>query len=124
MKPTFPEIYATLKPLLKKYVPPYSALRDDDKGYELTSVKEVVFMGKKRKGVYFTAIKIQKGFVGFYLMTIYANPKLIQQLGPDLKKRLKGKSCFHINSTDKALLSQIKKALADGHRCYKKLGWV
>jgi len=81
-------------------------------------------MGKKRNGVYFAAVMIKKNFVGFYLMTIYAQPRLVQELGPDLKKRLKGKSCFQITKTDKAILAQIKKALADGQKCYKKLGWV
>jgi len=124
MKPNLDEIYKTLKPLLKKHVPPFAVLRDDESAYELTGTKEVMFFGKLRKGTYFAAIKKQKNFVGFYLMTIYAQPGLVQNLGPELKKCLKGKSCFHITKTDKTLFAQIKKSLEDGQKCYKKLGWV
>jgi hypothetical protein len=124
MKQDFDEIYNELKPLLKKHVPPFRAIRDEGGRYELSSSKQIEFMGKKRDGVYFAAVIKKKNFVGFYLMTIYARPDLVQQLGPELKKTLKGKSCFHITKTDKLILGQIKKALVDGYKCYKKLGWV
>jgi hypothetical protein len=124
MKPDLDEIYKTLKPLLEKHVPPFVAIRDDEGRYELSSKRDVEFMGKKRPGMYFAAVMKKKNFVGFYLMTIYAQPGLLQELGPELRKRLKGKSCFHITKTDATLLTQIKKALEDGKKCYKKLGWV
>ncbi|HLX13045.1 MAG TPA: DUF1801 domain-containing protein [Bacteroidota bacterium] len=124
MKANLDEIFTTLKPLLRHHAPPFKTLRDDESAYELTGTKEVMFFGKLRKGTYFAAIKKQKNFVGFYLMTIYAQPGLMQGLGPELKKCLKGKSCFHITKTDAVLLKQIKQALADGEKCYKKLGWI
>jgi hypothetical protein len=123
MKQNLNEIYDAIKPLLQKQVPPFTAIHDSDKGYELSSLKDVFFMGKTRK-VYFAAVKKQKSFVGFYLMTIYAQPKLIDTLGPELRKALKGKSCFHITKTDKTILAQMKKALDDGRKYYKAQGWV
>jgi hypothetical protein len=120
----FDGIYDAVKPLLEKHVPPFVVIRDDGKRYELSSVKPVEIWGKKRPGVYFAAVMKKKNFVGFYLMTIYAQPGLVQDLGPELKKCLKGKSCFHITKADPVILKQIKKALVDGQRCYKKLGWV
>ena len=123
MKQNLDEIYDAIKPLLQKQVPPFTAIRDDEKGYELSSMKDVLIWGKVRK-MYFAAVKKQKSFVGFYLMTIYAQPKLIDTLGPDLRKRLKGKSCFQITKTDKKILAQIKKSLDGGRKYYKKQGWL
>lgn len=117
-------IYEALKPLLEAHVPPFVAIRDEAGRYELSSKKEIEFRGKKRPGMYFAAVMKQKNFVGFYLMTIYARPGLVQDLGPDLKKCLKGKSCFHITKADPVILKQIKKALVDGRKVYKKMGWV
>ncbi|WP_448634072.1 hypothetical protein [Pedobacter panaciterrae] len=44
--------------------------------------------------------------------------------GPDLLKLLNGKSCFHINKLDDALMLQIEEALAAGFKLYKEKGWV
>lgn len=123
-KSNLPEIYAAIKPLFEAHIPPFSVYSEGAKGFEITSTKTVEVWGKKRDGIYFGGVKIQKGFVGFYLMHIYAQPGEVEKIGPELRKRLKGKSCFHITKVDKVLLAQMKKALADGRKCYKKLGWL
>ena len=124
MKRSFDEIYDAIEPLLEKHVPPFHALRVDGKRCELSSKKNIEYMGKKRTGMFFAAVIKQKNFVGFYLMTIYARPELVQKLGAELRKALKGKSCFHITKIDKTILAQMKKALADGRKLYKKMRWV
>ena len=80
--------------------------------------------GRKRDNMYFGSILIQGGFVGFYLMPIYAHPDLIQKLGPDLKKLLKGKSCFHVKKIKQDLLKQIKEAMEMGIECYRKMNFI
>jgi len=74
--------------------------------------------------VFFAGIIIQKSYVGFYFMPVYAEPEVKQLFQPELISLLKGKSCFHIKKLEPILLSQIEDVLAAGFELYKKRGWV
>ena len=100
------------------------ATSDFESRYELVSKKEVFFAGRKRPEVYFGAAIIQSDYVGFYLMSVYADPKLTKQMPAELMKTLKGKSCFHIKTLDATLKKQIAEALKLSFEFYKKQGWV
>jgi hypothetical protein len=118
------EMFKDIKKMLSKYEPPLVATSDFESRYELTATKEVVFAGRKRPGVYFGAAIIQSNYVGFYLMSVYADPKLTKQMPAELMKTLKGKSCFHIKTLDATLKKQIAEALKISFDFYKKQGWV
>jgi len=45
-------------------------------------------------------------------------------MGPDLRKLLKGKSCFHIKKLDENLVNQIETALKEGLNYYKMQGAI
>jgi hypothetical protein len=113
---------------LKTYLTPYEkdSLTAKQSGgqYHLWSNKEIEVEGHRRNDVYFAGLLVQKGYVGFYYMPVYANPSLKNKLKPELLKYLKGKSCFHIKKLDDNLKSQIKDALETGYEYYKKLKWV
>jgi len=120
----FKEIFNRIKQVMKCFTPPFKVITDNEKSFEMVSDKEIVFMGRKRENVYFAATKIQKTFVGFHLMHIYAQPSEIDRLGKDLKKLLKGKSCFQIKKVNDDLLHQIKESLEQGIDCYKRLKFL
>ncbi len=118
------EIFAKLKELLAKYNPPFTPKTDNERWYDLYSNKEVEVWGRKRTEVYFAGIIIQKAYVGFYYMPVYAEPERKTLFKPELLKLLKGKSCFHIKKLDEELEKQIEQALADGFEMYRQRGWV
>jgi hypothetical protein len=118
------EIFNALKPLLKEYEPPLVAAIDTDADYGLVSKKEVVIAGRKRKEVFFASVEIQKQFVGFYYMPVYAEPDIKNVFQPELLALLKGKSCFHIKKLTPELVEQIRQALKIGFEMYKQNGWV
>ena len=97
---------------------------DDDSHFDLWTDKPVVIEGRKRKEVYFAGLIIQKGYVGFYYMPVYAEPELKQVFEPELLSLLKGKSCFHVKKLDERLAGQVEAALRRGFECYQKNGWV
>ena len=80
--------------------------------------------GRKRKELFFAAVIIQTGYVGFYYMPVYVDTSLKGVLGPGLLMLLRGKSCFHIKKLDSDLERQIAKALSEGYSLYKKRGWI
>ena len=99
------EIFLELRALLTRYSPPFQPKTDNERWYDLWSFKDLVIEGRKRKEVFFAGIIIQKAYVGFYFMPVYAEPEVKQFFKPELLSKLKGKSCFHIKKLDAELLS-------------------
>ncbi|MBP1657587.1 MAG: hypothetical protein H6Q31_2188 [Bacteroidetes bacterium] len=117
-------IFKQLRKLLKKYEPPFTAKSDFDSRYELWSIKDVTFAGRKRKEVFFAGLIIQSTYVGFYYMPVYTDPAIKKMFKKELLSTLKGKSCFHITRMDALLLEQVRSALELGYKMYKTNGWV
>lgn len=117
-------IFQSLKDLLSAYAPPLTPKRDEPGYYDLWSVKEVVIEGRKRKETYFAGLIIQKAYVGFYFMPVYAETDLKAVFAPELLKLLKGKSCFHVKRLTPELPAQIETALKIGYEMYQQRGWV
>jgi hypothetical protein len=117
-------IFDAIKPLLQAYQPPLVPKRDEAGYFDLWSLKPVVIDGRKKNEVYFAGLIIQKSYVGFYFMPIYAETDLKTVFKPELLKLLKGKSCFHVKKLDAELLRQIAAALKIGFELYQERGWV
>ncbi len=90
----------------------------------LVSQKPAIIYGRQRDEVWFAGILVQKGYVGFYYMPVYANPDMKKVFKPELLKCLKGKSCFHIKKNDPVIMEQIKESLKIGYKMYKERGWL
>lgn len=124
-QPELIPIFNELKKLIAPYAKGHLIVRGDQPGqYGLGSDKPIEVAGRKYDEVYFAGLLVQKGYVGFYFMPVYAEPSLIKQLHPDLAKCLKGKSCFHIRKNDPELMRHIKDALKKGYDCYKQRDWI
>jgi hypothetical protein len=124
-KTNFVEIFQTIRASLQPYaVMGFDNRVNSETNYDLWSNKNVVIDGRKRDEVFFASVVIQKNYVGFYFMPVYAEPDMKQVFDEDLLKLLKGKSCFHIKVLDELLLSHIEDALAAGFKIYKEKGWV
>jgi hypothetical protein len=120
------EIYDELESILSKFSPPFIARTNcvrNKRNYVLVSEKEVVIDGRKRPELWFSGVIEQKGYIGFYYMPIYCDPKS-PKLSPALMKLLKGKSCFYVKVLTPELRRDIQTALRAGAQSYKKLGWV
>lgn len=120
------DIFNALKKILKPYEKGNLNARFDMEGrYELWSEKDMIVYGRQRKEIQFAALIIQSSYVGFYFMPYYASPDTLgQYFAPGLLKCLKGKSCFHIKTSDKEMLSDVKAALKLGFEEYKNNGWI
>ncbi|MGI8950011.1 MAG: hypothetical protein ACR2FN_00355 [Chitinophagaceae bacterium] len=88
------------------------------------SEKNVEVNGRKYDRLSFVSAMIQKGFVGFYFMPVYINPKLKEKISAELLKCLKGNNCFHIKKNDAIIMQQIKQALDLGLKYYEENGWI
>jgi hypothetical protein len=122
--PQLVEIFKAVKPLLKRYEPPLVARADIEGRYDLWSEKEVVIDGRKRQELAFAALIVQSSYVGFYFMPTYTHEDTKAVFAPELLKKLKGKSCFHLTEASPETLAQLEDALAKGFARYAANAWV
>lgn len=116
--------FRSLRRLMKKYEGPFTARLDLEGKYDLWSERDVVVGGRKRKEVFFAAAIIQRNYVGFYYMPVYAERGLKKLFPAQLLRLLKGKSCFHIRRMDAELRRQVASALKTGYELYRERGWA
>ncbi len=118
------EIFYELKNILQKYSGSMEKRSEESGKYELYGKKKVKIGKKSPDNVFFSSIITQKDYVGLYFFPIYTHPTQFNDLPADLKKSLKGKSCFHVKSNDPVMLAHIDQLLQKGLEIYKKEGWV
>jgi len=118
------EILQELKKILSAYSKKLKVTRDGEMGYELYCTKKVTVWNKEIDGMFFSSAMIRGGFTGFYFFPIYTHAGEFKDIPAELKKCLKGKSCFHIKKLDKVLEKQIKDIAKKGYDLFLKTGWI
>lgn len=113
----FPEIFNHLKAYLKNYEHDLVVKQDNDSTYYLDSEK--VFP-KNKKPYFFGAVTIKKNYVSYHLMPVYMFPDLLEDLSPNLKKHMQGKSCFNFKKTDLELFQELEKLTVQSFERFKK----
>lgn len=101
-----------------------SQAKQEKPAYHLYGSKDVSLFGKKPQPTYIAGVIQQKNYVSFYFSPIYSHPDLFSNISPDLRKVLKGKSCFNINKTNPQLLKEIESILKEGINKYKEIDWI
>jgi hypothetical protein len=120
----FDIIFTEVKKKLNKYAGKMTVTKDHEKAYELTIDKPITLAGRTYPTLFFAAGMMHKGHVGFYFFPIYTHPQSFANIPPELKKTLKGKSCFNIKKWDDTLAGQVEDLLKEGFEFYKKQGLV
>ena len=117
-------LFNELKWLLEPYAAHFTIRRDEPGYYDLWSERDLVIEGRKRTEVFFAGLIIQKSYVGFYFMPVYAEAEMTALFGAELLATLKGKSCFHIRKLTPEIREQVAEALARGYVLYEERSWV
>jgi len=112
----FVATFNSLKSTIKKYEKSLRVMADKKDYYSLN----VGYDDKRKVDIYFGAVQIMKNYVSFHLMPLYINPKLLEGISPELKKRMQGKSCFNFKVVDKALLADLSELTKKSFEFYKK----
>ena len=82
-------LFAELKDVLAPYARHFTVRRDEPGYYDLWSEREIMVEGRKRTEVFFAGLIIQKSYVGFYFMPVYADAEIKQLFAPALLALLK-----------------------------------
>jgi len=126
------KIFLELKKILERHSDTFliedqyigSQTKQKKPGYHLYGRKEVSLFGKKPQPTYIAGVIQQKNYVSFYFSPIYSHPDSFTDICIDLKKFLKGKSCFNINKTTPQLFEEIDDLLKKGIEKYREIEWI
>ena len=69
-----------------------------------------------RQHDFFAGVRVAPRHVAFHLMPVYTYPHLLDEVSPELRKRLKGKTTFNFTVLDEALFVELEGLTA---RCYE-----
>lgn len=103
-KTTHQDVFSSLKAILSPYAKKNHVVTDEPDNFQLYSPKK----DRKDRDIYFGGVQIKKNYVSYHLMAVYVFPELLDNVSPDLKKRMQGKSCFNFKSIDTALFTELE----------------
>lgn len=116
----FQSVFDELKLILASYADSLEIVQDEARDFHVNTKYRM----KNGKPMYFGSVKINKNYVSFHLMPVYVFPLLIDNMSPELKKRMQGKSCFNFKSVDVKLFSELRELTGRGYAQYKESGYL
>jgi hypothetical protein len=109
-----------LKTILNQFEQYLSVLHDKTDNYYLNTPTTE----NNKKAEFFGAVQIKKSYVSFHLMPVYYYPNLLDNISPELKKQMQGKSCFNFKFIDENLFSELNALAKIAFEKYKALNKI
>lgn len=106
----FPVVFEQLKSILKPYAKQLTLKADTSDTYYIDGP----YSEKWNKQLFFGSAQVKKNYVSFYLMPVYMYPELLQDISPELKKRMQGKSCFNFKKVEPGLFQELTELTRKG----------
>ncbi len=113
-KAELPATFEQLKKILKPYAAKLRVAQDTPQWYSLET-KDAVWRGRP---CMFAAVRLGKGYVSYYLMSVYADKSADKQISPELKRRKQGKSCFNFTAPDAKLFAELAELTEAGAQSF------
>ena len=112
----FPIVFEQLKSILKPYASTLNVKTDTPDTYYLDGP----YSEKWKKELFFGSAQVKQNYVSFYLMPVYMYPELLNDISPELKKRMQGKSCFNFKKVDPELFAELAELTRRGAEKFKE----
>lgn len=111
----FQAIFQQLKRMLEPFEERLCVQANTAESYSL----DTPYVEQWKKTLFFGAVQIKKNYVSYYLMPVYAFPQLLDEISPQLKKRMQGKSCFNFTKLDPELAHELARLTARGFEIFQ-----
>ena len=116
------EIRETLTNILKEHSSVLKVIADTKDKFEVSGTIEAMQGKKKVDGIYFSTIMPKPKDIRFYFFPTYTHKDQLGELPENLKKALKGKSCFHVKYMDDELEQNMKELVKKSVELYQADG--
>lgn len=124
MKTDLKEIETTFKTMLKSLAPEIQIRVDNEKTFETAGTIPAMQGKQKVEGYYFASVMPKPKDVRFYFFPIYTHASAFADVSEELRRCLKGKSCFHIKKLSPELEKEFETIIHRGAELYKKEGLI
>jgi hypothetical protein len=124
MKTDLKEIEGSLKAMLKGLEPKIKIRVDNGKNFEAAGTIPAMQGKQKVDGYYFASVMPKPKDVRLYFFPIYTHVDAFSDVSDELRKCLKGKSCFHIKKLSPELEVEFARMINKGAELYKKEGLI
>ena len=114
----FAATFAALRAILEPHAKRLTVTVDEPGHFELASPTMTDRVGRP---LFCAAVQINKNYVSYHLMPVYANPALRNSLSPTLRKRMQGKSCFNFTTVEPGQLKELAAVTKKGIAGFKNL---
>ena len=114
------DIDLALRSMVRKYESILQIRKDDSSGFEVAGTIPTMQGKQKVDGFYFLSTIPKPKDCRLYFFPIYTDAEAFTDLDPDLRKCLKGKSCFHIKKMDASLEASITSMIDKGVSIYQE----
>lgn len=104
MTDEFDAVFARLKAILEPYARRMHVSGDAPGAFGVDMAPEEA----RNPTTWFGGIRKGKRYVSYYLMPVYAEPSLLDDASPELRRRMQGKSCFNFTRVDEPLLAELE----------------
>lgn len=118
------DIEQELKKILQTHCPPLTVRVNKQDNFEVAGSIPVMQGKKPVEGHYFASLVPKPKDVRFYFFPIYTHPDQFDHISDELRKSLKGKSCFHIKRLPESLHSEWQKVIEQGVKLYQSEGII
>jgi len=112
----FPLVFEQLKSILKPYEKGLTLKADSRDTYYLDGP----YSEKWKKELFFGSAQIKKNYVSFYLMPVYMYPDLLEDVSPELKRHMQGKSCFNFKKVEPELFQELADLAKKSYERFQK----
>ena len=124
MKTDLKEIEGAFKIMLKRLDPSIKIRVDNEKTFEAAGTIPAMQGKQKVDGYYFASVMPKPKDVRLYFFPIYTHTDAFSDVSDELRKCLKGKSCFHIKKLSPELENEFNSMIKKGAELYKKEGLI
>ena len=100
--------YEAIEARLWSILEPYRGRLEAGSVYGLMTLK---WVGTKQHD-FFAGVRVAPNHVAFHLMPVYADPHLLDDMSPALRKHLKGKTTFDFTTVDETLFAELTELTA------------
>jgi len=106
------DVFEQLSKILRPYAKEMTVKTDTDTNLYLEEDKSAA------KPQMFGAVQIKKNYTSFHLFPVYCDPSLLDEISPELRKRMQGKSCFNFKKPEDIPVAELTSLVEN---CYKSL---
>ena len=107
----FARVFDELKGIIEPYAQRLHVAYDAPAGYGVDMAPE----GERDPTTWFAGVRLGKQYVSYYLMPVYVEPSLLDDVSVELRRRMQGKSCFNFRSVDDGLFAELAELTRRGY---------